>query len=308
MGTSSSSKGSPSNVPMVPPWVPDPPAGPPPPPDAPPPDAPPPDAPPPAVPPPPPSPNPTDGDIDAGESGDSAVAPAVDDRARLAPPGRFGAARANLTSFARTNDRAAMRRGIGQYVSQGYGGSGTATRRMGGTIRSSEALFSALSGGPGNALQTSGAPLDSAVIGGQSADEVMDALTDAVRPVDGTQDAESSRAAIQDALSDTLERFPDANLLNLTDEQKGYAVEVFVASDIYGRLFLDLGTKVIESAPSTAAGLSRLKEIRDYVRETIVASFRTLREKGISLSKGRVSTVVREAVQETFIVFEGYAL
>jgi hypothetical protein len=287
MGTSSSSKGSPSNVPMVPPWVPDPPAGPPP------------DAPP---------PNPADGDIDAGESGDLPVAPAVDDSARLAPPGRFGAARANLTSFARTNDRGAMRRGIGQYISQGYGGSGTATRRMGGTIRSSEALFSALSGGPGNALQTPGAPLDPAVIAGQSADEVMDALTDAVRPVDGTQDAESSRAAIQDALSDTLERFPDADLLNLTDEQKEYAVEVFVANDIYGRLFLDLGTKVIESAPSTAGGLSRLKEIRDYVRETVVASFRTLREKGISLSKRRVSTVVREAVQETFIVFEGYAL
>ena len=66
---------------------------------------------------------------------------------------------------------------------------------------------------------------------------------------------DSSRAAIQGALADTLDRFPDADLLNLTNEQKEYAVEVFVASDIYGRLFLDLGTKVIESAPSTSAGL-----------------------------------------------------
>lgn len=284
MGTSSSSKGSPSNVPMVPPWVPD-------------------------LPPEVPPPSPPSIDIEAGEDGNEPASPStpIGDRARLAPPGRFGAARTNLTSFARNNDRTAMRRGIGQYVSQGYGGSGTATRRMGGTILSSEMLFSALSGGAGNAFQAPGAPLDPAVLAGQSADEVMDAVTDAVRPVDGTQDAESSRAAIQDALADTLDRFPDADLLNLTNEQKEYAVEVFVASDIYGRLFLDLGTKVIESAPSTSAGLGRLKEIRDYVRETVAASFRSLREKGVSLSKGRVSSVVREAIRETFIVFEGYA-
>ena len=279
MGTSSSSKGSPSNVPMVPPWVPDLPSGP----SL--------DGPPPDLPQEAPQSTPPNIDVQAGEDASVPTSPStpIDERSRLAPPGRFGAARTNLTSFARNSDRAAMRRGIGQYVSQGYGGSGTATRRMAGTIRSSEALFSALSGGAGNAFQAPGAPLDPAVLTGQSVDEVMDAVTDAVRPVDGTQDAESSRASIQDALANTLERFPNADLLNLTDEQKEYAVEVFVASDIYGRLFLDLGTKVIESAPSTSAGLSRLKEIRDYVRETVAASFRNLRESGLSLSKGRLS-------------------
>jgi predicted KAP-like P-loop ATPase len=130
MGTSSSSKGSPSNVPMVPPWVPDLPSGPAP--DGPP------DLPPEARPLPPPN-----IDIEGGEDGNVPASPStpIGERARLAPPGRFGAARTNLTSFARNSDRTAMRRGIGQYVSQGYGGSGTATRRMGGTIRSSETLI-----------------------------------------------------------------------------------------------------------------------------------------------------------------------
>ena len=89
-------------------------------------------------------------------------------------------------------------------------------------------------------LQASGVELDPAVLAGRSADEVMDAITDAVRPVDGSQDAESSRAAIQDALAETLERFPDADLLNLTEEQKEYVTEVFVAGEIYGRLLLDV--------------------------------------------------------------------
>jgi hypothetical protein len=178
---------------------------------------------------------------------------------------------------------------------------------MGGTISSSEALLSAVSGGPGNAFQAAGAPLDPAVLAGRSADEVMDAVTDAVRPVDGTQDSESSRAAIQDALADTLERFPDADLLNLTEEQKEYLAEAFVAGDIFGRLFLDLGKQVIENAPSTAAGLSRLKEIRDYVRETVAEAFQSLRAKGMSFPKSRAATIVRDAIRETFIVFEGYA-
>lgn len=284
MGTSSSSKGSPSNVPMVPPWVPEVP-------DEPPTDAP-----------------PSDAQHDTPEDENLDLAATIgDDNVKLAPPGRFGSARLNLASFARYSDRPAMRRAIGQYVSQGYGGSGYATRRMGGTIRSSQALLSSLSGGPGSALQAPGAALNYTVLAGQSADEIMDAVTDAVRPVDGTQDSESSRAAIRDSLAETLERFPDADLLNLTEEQKEYAVEAFVAGDIVGRIFLDLGTHVIEHAPSMAAGLSRLKEIRDYVRETVAEAFRTLRAKGLSLSGHRVAIVVRDAIRETFAVFEGYA-
>jgi hypothetical protein len=296
MGTSSSSKGSPSNVPMVPPWVPDVPSGPP---DNAPPDD--------GI---PPAPIPGD-NLDlagVGEDVGSPTPPAIpsDGKARLAPPGRFGAARANLSSFARNNDRQAMRRGIRHYVSQGYGGSGSATRRMGGTIRSSEALLSAVSGGVANPFQVPGAPLDPALLAGRSADDIMDAVTDAVRPVDGTQDSESSRAAIRDALSDTLEQYPTADLLNLTDQQKEYAIEAFVAGDLYGRFSLDLGTHVIENAPSTLAGLSRLKEVRDYIRETVAEAFRNLKAKGESLSKSRVATVVRDAIRETFAVFEAY--
>jgi len=243
----------------------------------------------------------------AGESeANTPVAPPINDKNRLAPTGRFSAARMNLRSFARNSDRQAMRRGMRYYVSRGYDGSSTATHRMGGTIRNSETLFSAVSGIPGNPLQAPGALLDPAMLAGRSADDIMDAVTDAVRPVDGTQDSESSRAAIRDALSDTLEKYPDADLLNLTDQQKEHAVEVFVAADIYGRFNLDLGTHVIENAPSASAGLSRLKEIRDYIRETVAEAFRNLKSKGQSLSESRVAAVVRDAIHETFEVFEGY--
>lgn len=53
--------------------------------------------------------------------------------------------------------------------------------------------------------------------------------------------------------------------------------------------------------------LSRLKEVRDYVKQSVAAAFRKLRDAGRSLTSGRISQVVRDALRETFEVFEGYA-
>jgi hypothetical protein len=194
-----------------------------------------------------------------------------------------------------------MRRGVGQYFSQGYGGGGTAVRRFSGTARTADSLYAALSSGPA-ALGIPEANVDA----GSSAQEIMDAVTEAVRPVDGTQDTESSRAAIQDALAETLAQFPDADLMNLSEEQKEIAIERYVASDVYRRLSLDVGRTVITKAPNAVAGASRLKEIREYVRETVSAAFRKIRTAGQRLGAGRVASIVRSALGEAIQVFEGY--
>ena len=171
MGTSQSSSGSPSGVPMVPPWEPD-------------------------IPLPPTS---TEGaPPDASPESDDVTSPTptlAEPRQPIpiAPARRFLGANRNLGDYARSGNGASMRRGLGQYVKKGYGGSATATRRMGGTAQTAQTLFSALSGGQGNPATATGNPLDPALVAGKSADEVMDAVVEAVRPVDGTQDAEASR-------------------------------------------------------------------------------------------------------------------
>ena len=284
MGTSQSSKGSPSGVPMVPPWVPDPP--------------------PPVPPPAPEEPEQQLPEVPAPEQAPETTVPAPADEngpIPTAPTGRFRAANINLAAYARNSDRAAMRRGVGQYFSQGYGGGGTAVRRFSGTARTADALYAALSGGPA-ALGIPEANVDA----GSSAQEIMDAVTEAVSPVDGTQDTESSRAAIQDALAETLAQFPDADLMNLSEEQKEIAIERYVASDVYRRFSLDVGRTVITKAPNAVAGASRLKEIREYVRETVSAAFRKIRTAGQRLGAGRVASIVRSALGEAIQVFEGY--
>lgn len=135
----------------------------------------------------------------------------------------------------------------------------------------------------------------------------MDAVVEAVRPIDGTQDAEAERASIRDALSDLLTRFPEADLLNLEAEQRAYAIERFTAIDIFRRFDLDLGKTLRDKAPSAVTALSRLKQVKEYVKETVAAAFRKMRDAGSSVTAGRVNQIVREALRETFEVFEGYA-
>lgn len=251
MGTSQSSNGSPSGVPMVPPWA--------------------------------------------------------AQNAPLADRGRFSPAKRNLGDFLKSGNRDNMRRGVGQYIKKGYGGSQTATSRMSGTAAKSQALYSALLDSSQNQLAQSGGALDPVLMAGKSIHEVMDAIVEAVAPIDGTQDAEVSRESIKDALSELLGTFPNVDLLNLDDNQRAFALERFVSCDVYQRLHLDLGKSIQSKAPSPLSALSRLKEVKDYVKETVAAAFRHLKESGVQLRSNQISQIVTDALQETFEVFEGYA-
>jgi hypothetical protein len=197
-----------------------------------------------------------------------------------------------------------MRRGLGNYVRSGYGGASTAARRFGGTASAAGTLYRALGGGAGGAGES---PLDATFLAGRDADEVIDAVIEAVRPIDGTQDAEAGRSAVRDALSELLTRYPEADLSNLSDEQRAFAIERFVAVDVFQRLSLDLGKALFEKASSAAIALARLKQIKDYVKETVAASFRKLRGAGQGPTARTIGSVVRTALRDTFEVFEGYA-
>jgi len=283
MGTSQSSNGPLGGVPMVPSWVPDPPDG----------DTPDEGAPPPA-------------ESKPDAPGDKPSTPAPPAPVPTAPAGRFRATRSNLGNFARAGDTRSMRRGLGHYVRKGYGGAGTAVRRSGGTVSTAGALYGALTDVAAGRAGPPGSPLDPTLLAGRSAQEVMNAVVEAVRPVDGTQDAEAGRSAIRDALSELLTRFPEADLLNLSDDQRSFAVERYVAFDVFRRFDLDVGKTIRDNAPSATTALSRLKEARDYVKETVAAAFRKLREAGRVITSRRVGRVVRDALRNTYEVFEGY--
>lgn len=280
MGTSQSSGGPGAGVPMVPSWTPDPPEA---------------------------EVQVDEGDAtpadqeDEAEPNNSAQQPTP-----LSPAARFLGARRSLGDYARGGERRDLRRSLRHYVRTGYGGSGTAVRRFGGTAATAAALGGALARVAAGQSAAPGSPLDPALLTGRSAQEVMGAVVEAVRPVDGTQDAEVARAAIQDALAELLTRFPEADLLNLDAEQRSFAVERFTAIDVFRRFQLDVGKAIQDKASSAAIALSRLKQARDYIKEVVASSFRGLRNAGRSLTAGRINRVVNDALHETFQMFEGY--
>ena len=225
-------------------------------------------------------------------------------RIPLAPARRFSSARAAAGRFAESGRTRDMKRSVGRYVGAGYGGAQTATQRFGGTIANAEALYSALSPGEPGVGDEVARRIDRNLLSGRSAVEIMDAVVEAVRPIDSTLDGEASRTAIKGSLSEVLARFPDANLLELNEEQREFAIERYVALDVFQRYELDIGSTIQNRAQSSAAVLSRLREIKEYIRETVSAAFRKLRNAGRQLNAGRISQIVKDALHQALQIFE----
>lgn len=223
----------------------------------------------------------------------------------IAPPGRFRFARTSLGRFASSGDSAQLRRGVGHYVRTGLGGTGVAARRFGGTARTAGTLYAALGGQglPANAPKE----FDAAALAGKPARTIINAIVEVVCPLDGTQDSEASRNSVNDSLSELMQRHPDADLLAPTEEQREFVIEYFVGTDVYRRFVLDVGGAIQAKAASASVALSRLKEARDYIRETVAASFRKLRVAGERMAGSRVSGIVQRALKDALEVFSGYA-
>ena len=272
MGTSNSSTGPGSGLPLVPPWAIDPPS--------------------------------VDGDSNDGrESQAQQSQPAP--QSPLAPARRFSSARRSLGDFARTGASDRRFRGLGHYVHKGYGGAGIAAQRMAGAARTAGILYSVLSStDAGQPVASS--PLDLTLLKGQSAYEIIDAVVEAVRPIDGTQDAEAGQRAINEALSELLNRFPDTSLLDLSEDQRIFAIETYIALEVFNRFDLDLGKTLQDKAPNPREALSRLNDVKDYIRETVSDQFRDLRIAGEQIDGDRISKLAQQALHDTFVVFEEY--
>lgn len=280
MGTSKSSSGPPSGVPMVPSWV-----------DNPPPQEPPPE-------------NPDadftdDAQPEQPNSQNPSPVPVP-----TAPSGRFRSTRSALGKFAASGDRATLRQGVGRYVKRGLGGTGVAARRFSSTARTAQSLYSALGGGTAEGERPT---LDARLTRSTSARETIAVVVEIACPVNGTQDAEASRQSINDALSDLLKRFPDADLLRLSEDERSFVIERFVGLDVFRRFVLDVGSAIQSKAASATVAVARLKEAKEFIRETVAASFKKLKDQGQRLSGKSITQVVQRALTDALDVFSGYA-
>lgn len=302
MGTSGFSHGPGPGVPLVPRWVPDLP------PDAPPTLEPslPPDTPPDI----PPSQNPAAQNVIVPPAIEiplppSQVNPQIT-QVDLAPQRRFRDARLSLGRFAETGSTDDLRRGLGRYVRHGLGGSTTGVRRMGSTARIAGTLYdslSALQSGQATAAQLG---IDPAILVGRPAKEVMDMIVEAIRPIDGTQDAEANRQAIAYATSDLLIEFPNVDMITLTVEQIEILIERYVAHDLCLRVELDVGSQIEKNAPDLSTAVTRLEDMKEFIVAEVRTTFQAQRNRGERLQRGRVGMFVTSILREILRIFEEY--
>lgn len=237
-----------------------------------------------------------------GEGGnDSTTAPP-----ELAPRGRFRGARLNLGRFGSSGSEENLRRGLGHYVGSGLGGSAKATQRLAGTARKSGTVVGVL-----QALQ-SGAPppvdlgIEVADLAGRPALETADRIAQAISPTDGTQDAEASRQSLSVALRELITKEPTVDLTALTQEQIELVMEAFIAEDICRRIELDVGRAIFEMAPSAFAASTRLTQMNRYVRQNVAASLRRLHAGSERLTPRAASRLAARVIRTTLAVFEEY--
>lgn len=221
----------------------------------------------------------------------------------IAPPARFREARRCLGVFTTSGSVHDLRRALEHYISSGYGGGRLMTRRLGATVPTAGRLNSILASGTrpdGTSI------IDEHLASGTNVHIVLDAIVDAARPGDGTQDTESARNAVRESLVALLARFPNADLLSLTNFQREFVIERYVALDIFGRFCLDMRATIMEKAEDAATGLIRIKQVRDYINEHVFAAFRRLRDQSRTVSSSSVTELTRQALRETFSIFEEY--
>jgi len=301
MGTSASSRGPGGNVPLIPPWVPQVtplPAAPVPTPAAPREGA------PSEIPSTPASPSPgtTPASDEYPPTGQS-VAPTPPPV--LAPPRRFKAARTSLGRFARSGDQRQLASGLRHYSRTGLGGARRAAQRMGGTSKTAGVLYVALHA-LGMQAVDGDTGLDPASLRGLPPGQIRDRIIDAVRPLDGTQDAEASRCSINDAIKDVLNQHADADLLTLSPEQIELIMERYIAYDLCRRVELDIGNAVSKAAASVAEGVRRMQEVKSYIQEKVSACFRAMRARRQRLTRVVAASFAARVIEDTFVVFEEF--
>jgi hypothetical protein len=224
----------------------------------------------------------------------------------LAPSGRFLGARLRLGRFAKNGSRDELRSGLKAYTNKGLGGSQRAAARMAGTSRTAGRLHGVLEALARGEVLAPELGVDAGALAGRDAKEIGDAIAEAIRPSDGTLDAEASRDAIAQAVSDLVDQVPGADLNALTPEQIGLVVERYVAYDLSHRIELDVGSHIQDKAPDAAAAVSRIEDMKGYVRECVAAQFRSARDAGRRLTRSAAASIANAVIEETFRVFADY--
>ena len=221
-----------------------------------------------------------------------------------APPRRFSNARRYLGEYVRSGNRDSLNKALGSYSRQGMGGASKLASRMRTSTSAGAGLFNLLQGIRDSADTKVRDWVNQISLKHLSADEVADEIIDQVISTGGSLEEESCRDSMAQAMSDLLAIDPNVNLLNMENDSVWTVMELFMANEAFNRLNLDIGQIFESKRYSPSEVVTRMNDMRDYLKSEISAHIQELRADKYNPTKAEMNALLQSAIKNTFEVFE----
>jgi len=222
----------------------------------------------------------------------------------MAPPRRFSNARRHLGEYASSGDRGSLKKALGSYARKGMGGASKVASRMRTSTSAGAGLFNFLQGVRDSADIRVRDWVNQLTAKNLSAYEVADEIIDQVISTGGSLEEESCRDSMAQAMSDLLTIDPDVDLLNMDNDSIWTVMELFMANEAFNRLNLDIGQLFESDRYSPREAVSRMNDMRDYLKSEISAQIQELRTDTYNPTKAEMNALLQSAIKTTFEVFE----
>lgn len=219
--------------------------------------------------------------------------------------GRFTGARTNFTKFINSGgrDRKALGRSVSSYISKASGGSRTAAKRIGASKRVAAGIVTFL-----NTARTEGlaAALNSHNLSnlvGRPIEEVFVGLLNDICPDGGNIDEGLARNAFVETIAQLVMEGMES-IDNLSVEQFQHVIEIFVTNAIEGRLYNDIGTKIVfESANIETAEFIQV-QVHDFIQGSVSDAIARNASEFENLSGLDTNTIVNQVYTDAYEILE----
>jgi len=220
----------------------------------------------------------------------------------IAPRARFSNARRNLGEYVRSGDRNSLRKSLGNYSRNGMGGSQNFARRMRVSTSIAGGMFQTFRSLRDDTNFELRSVISKLKEQGANASKIISEFISHVCPDGGSLDEISSRNSGTAALSEFLERNPDADIVNLSDDQIWSLTSSFLANEIFSRIQMDIGQAFETRDIPFPDRISRMNEMKDFIQVEIATQLNEIRSRDIY--NADISKLFQKTIQNTFELYE----
>ncbi len=220
----------------------------------------------------------------------------------IAPKARFSNARRRLNDYARTGNTDSLRKALGHYSKTGMGGSRNLSNRMRTSAKVAASFVSTLRSIRDDANFALSKTLSDLKSKGANASEVINAIIDSVCPNGGSLDESSTRDSGTVALSEFMDKNPEADISKLTDDQIWSLASTFLGNEAFSRIQLDIGQSFEKQDISIGDRITRINEMREYLQAEISTQLNKIRESATQTFD--LEVLFKETIKSTFEVYE----